>query len=234
MESYLEHRKRVKERFRKEGLDNFEERYVLELLLFYCVPRKDTKDLAIRLLEHFGSIVQVLDATPEELERVPGVGEGISTFLSLRKAVDRYYNIKKDSENQNKQLTTAEDFGAVLRSRFAHQRNEVVYVLCLDAKCKLLSCLFVGEGSVNSANVPIRRIVEICLNANATSVVLAHNHPGGLAFPSPEDVQTTHRLAQALSTVDIFLADHLIFTDGDHISMAQSGYYRPSENMIRL
>ena len=230
MDSHLEHRKRVKDRFRKEGLDHLEERYVLELLLFYCVPRKDTKELAVRLLEHFGSIVQVLDATPEELERVPGVGEGISTFLALRKAVDRYYNIKKDEESKQQPLLTSDDFGKMLKSRFVHQRNEVVYVLCLDAKCKLLSCLFVGEGSVNSANVPIRRIVEICLNANATSVVLAHNHPGGLAFPSAEDIQTTHRLAQALSTVDIHFADHLIFTDEDYISMAQSGYYRPTEN----
>lgn len=229
MDNHLEHRKRVKDRFRKEGLDNFDERYVLELLLFYCVPRKDTKDLAINLLNHFGSIVQVLDATPEELERVPGVGEGISTFLALRKAVDRYYKIKKDQEFTEKPLFTSDDFGRVLRSRFEHQRNEVVYLLCLDAKCKMISCLFVGEGSVNSANVPIRKVVEVCLNANATSVVLAHNHPGGVALPSPEDIQTTHRLAQALATVDVFLADHLIFADGDNISMAQSGYFRPSD-----
>ena len=234
MESYLEHRKRVKERFRKEGLDNFDERYVLELLLFYCVPRKDTKELAIRLLEHFGSIVQVLDATPEELERVAGVGEGISTFFSLRKAVERYYNIKRDEENQRMPLHTPDDFGNALKSRFVHQRNEVVYVLCLDGKCKQLGCLFVGEGSVNSANVPIRRIVELCLNANATSVVLAHNHPGGLAFPSADDVQTTKRLAQALATVDVYLADHLIFTEEDYISMVLSGYYRPSESMLSL
>lgn len=229
MDYHLEHRKRVKDRFRKEGLENFDERYVLELLLFYCVPRKDTKELAIDLLDHFGSIVQVLDATPEELERVPGVGEGISTFLALRKAVERYYQIKKDQEYSDCPLMTPEDFGRTLRSRFIHQRNEVVYVLCLDAKCKMISCLFVGEGSVNSANVPIRKLVEISLNANATSIVLAHNHPGGLAFPSAEDIQTTHRLAQALAAVDVYVADHLIFTEGDWISMAQSGYYKPSE-----
>ena len=74
------HRQRMKERFRKEGLDHFDERYVLELLLFYCIPRQDTKVFACRLLDHFGSIVRVLEATAEELERVPGVGEGVSTF----------------------------------------------------------------------------------------------------------------------------------------------------------
>lgn len=228
MENYIDHRKRVKDRFRKEGLENFDERYVLELMLFYCVPRKDTRDLAIRLLEHFGSIVQVLDATQEELERVPGVGEGISTFIAFRRELERYYRIKQD-EGPVEPLSTPEDFGRKLRAKFINQRNEVVYVLCLDAKCKLLSCLFVGEGSVNSANIPIRRIVEICLNANATSVVLAHNHPGGLAFPSGDDIQTTYRLAQALSTVDMYLIDHLIFADGDSISMAQSGYYKGVE-----
>lgn len=229
VENYVEHRKRVKDRFRKEGLENFDERYVLELLLFYCVPRKDTRELAIRLLEHFGSIVQVLDATPEELERVDGVGEGISTFLALRREVERYYRIKQDA-NPVEPLLSVEDFGKSLRAKFIHQRNEVVYVLCLDAKCKLISCLLVGEGSVNSANISIRKIVEICLNANATSIVLAHNHPGGLAFPSGDDIQTTYRLAQALSTVDIHFVDHLIFAEGDYISMAQSGYYKPSEN----
>lgn len=225
MENYLDHRKRVKERFRKEGLENFDERYVLELMLFYCVPRKDTRELAIRLLEHFGSIIQVLDATPEELDRVEGVGEGISTFISFRRQLERYYQIKQD-EAPIGPLTKPEEFGKMLRAKFVHQRNEMVYVLCLDGKCKPISCLFVGEGSVNSANIPVRRIVEICLNANATSVVLAHNHPGGLSFPSGEDIETTYRVAKALNTVDVYLADHLIFADGDYLSMAQSGYYK--------
>lgn len=231
MDQHTDHRKRVKDRFRKEGLDNFDERYVLELLLFYCVPRKDTKELAIRLLNHFGSIVHVLDATAEELERVPGVGEGISTFFALRRAVDRYYQIKRDDLDSQGPLNHADDFGKYLRARFEYQRNEVVYVLCLDAKCKPIGCLLVGEGGVNSASVPVRKVVEICLNANATSVVLAHNHPGGLAFPSQEDIQTTRRLAQALRAVDIYLADHLIFSDCDHISMVSSGYYHPGEIM---
>ena len=225
MENYIDHRKRVKDRFRKEGLDNFDERYVLEMMLFYCVPRKDTRELAIRLLEHFGSIVQVLDATPEELERVEGVGEGISTFLQFRKAVERYYRICK--EKTDEPISSVEQYGSILSSRFQGERNEVVYILCLDAKCKVVSCMFVGEGSVNSANVPIRRVVEMCLNANATSVVIAHNHPSGIAIPSTEDENTTYRLAQALRGVDIYLVDHLVFSEGDSISMAVSGYYNP-------
>lgn len=219
------HRQRMKERFRREGLDNFDERYVLELLLFYCIPRQDTKELACRLLEHFGSIVQVLEASAEELEKVPGVGEGVSTFLSLRGAVDRYYQMKKAAQ-QDTILDTSNACGTFLKPFFLRERNEVVYLLCLDAKCKVLSCKQLGEGSVNSANVPVRRIVETALNANATSVILAHNHPSGLAIPSNDDIQTTYRIAQALSAVDIQLVDHLVFTENDYISMNLSGYFR--------
>ena len=231
MHSHEGHRQRLRERFRQEGLDHFDEKHALELMLFYCVPRKDTNELADTLLKYFGgSITNVLDATPEELERVPGIGEAVSTFFSLRRAVDRYYMIKAN-QNPSEPLMTVADYGRSLLPYFRDQRNEVVYVLCLDAKGKKLSCLFVGEGSVNSANIPLRRIMEICLNANATSVVLAHNHPGGLAIPSVDDIQTTRRLAQAMATVDIQLLDHLIFTDDDFTSLVQSGYYIMSDHL---
>ena len=98
---------------------------------------------------------------------------------------------------------------------------------------KLLLCQQIGEGSVNSAGAPVRRIVETALSANATTVILAHNHPSGLAIPSPEDVQTTHRLAAALDTVDIILADHIIVADEDFVSLAQSGCYRPAYGGLR-
>ena len=107
-------------------------------------------------------------------------------------------------------------------------------MLCMDAKCKVLACKQVGEGSVNSAGVPIRRVVETALSANATMVVLAHNHPSGLALPSADDIQTTKRLAVALDTVEITLIDHLVFSDDDYVSMAQSGYYKPGESMCVL
>jgi DNA repair protein RadC len=100
-------------------------------------------------------------------------------------------------------------------------------LLCLDAKGKVICCRMVGEGGINSAGVPIRRIVEISLAAKATSVVLAHNHPSGIALPSPEDVSTTQRVATALDAVDVVLADHLVIADDDFTSLAQSGYYRP-------
>ncbi len=220
------HRQRLKDRFRKEGLENFEELYVLELLLFYCVPRQDTNEIAHRLLERFGSIVGVLVACPAVLEQVKVSGEGIITFLSLRSAVERYYQIKKAQQKEDI-LHNLEDCTQYMMGCFHEKRNETVYLLCMDAKCKVLGCTLVGEGSVNSAGVPIRRIVEMSIRANATAVVLAHNHPSGLALPSADDIQTTYRLAHALEAVDINLVDHLVYTSGDCVSIAQSGYYKP-------
>jgi len=225
------HRQRLKSRFLKEGLDNFEELQVLELLLFYCVPRKDTNPLAHLLLDRFGSLAQVLEAPAEELKKIPGVGESVATFLSLVTSVGRYYMVNRAAVGDI--LTDVEACGDYLKPRFYGRRNETVFLLCLDAKCKVLACKEVGEGSVNSAAVPIRRIVEMALGANATSVVLAHNHPSGVAVPSGDDIQTTRRLAMALSAVDIALVDHIVVADDDYVSMLQSGAYHPDSCQMK-
>ena len=160
------HRQRLKERFLREGLDNFEEHEVLELLLFYCIPRKNTNDIAHALINRFGTLAQVLDATPEELMKVPGIGESAATFLSLITSAARYYLVNR--ANQTVILSTVDACGKYLVPYFQSRRNETVFLLCLDAKCKVLCCKELGEGSVNSAAVPIRRIVEVALGANAT------------------------------------------------------------------
>ena len=222
MSIHKDHRQRVRERYLKEGLDGFSEVQVLELLLFYVIPRQDTNPIAHRLIDRFGSLHQVLEAPVEELEKVEGIGPNAALLLSLITAVARVYAVNR-TEKQ-KILRTIEDCGEYLKSFFIGRRSEMVYLLCLDAKCKVLGCREIGEGSVNSANVPIRRIVEIALGLNATSVVLAHNHPSGIALPSGEDVLTTHRVAAALSTVDIVLVDHIVVADDDYVSMVQSGH----------
>lgn len=221
------HRQRLKDRFRREGLDHFDEHQVLELLLFYCIPRKDTNPIAHALIQRFGSLSQVMEAPVEELEKVPGMGAGAATFLSLITAVGRYYLVNRTSQTEI--LRTIEQCGEYLVPFFYGKRNETVYLLCLDAKCKVLCCREVGEGSVNSANVSIRKIVEVALNANATTVILAHNHPSGLALPSAEDVQTTRQVAMALDAVEVTLADHIVVADDDYVSLVQSDYYRPRD-----
>ncbi len=222
------HRQRLKSRFRKEGLDNFDELYVLELLLFYCVPRRDTNPLAHKLLEKFGSLNGVLGASREELEKTEGINENISTFLSLITQVGRYYQVKQSQPGQI--LQTIDQCGNFLVPYFYGREVETVFMLCLDAKCKVICCKKVGEGSVNSANIPVRRIVEMALAVNATTVILAHNHPSGLAIPSADDVQTTLRVAKALEAVELILADHIVVCKDDFVSIVQSQYYKPQEN----
>ena len=216
------HRQRMKERFLAEGMDHFSDYQVLELLLFYAVPRKDTNPIAHALMDHFGTLSQVLEAPVEELEKVAGVGRNAAILMKLVTEVGRCYLV--DRSNRNVILETISECGDYLKSFFFGRRNETVFILCLDAKCKVLACREVGEGSVNSANVPIRRIVEMALSANATSVVLAHNHPSGLAFPSEEDVITTRRVAAALSMVEIRLVDHIIVADDDFVSLVHTGH----------
>lgn len=222
------HRKRLKERFLAEGLDNFNEVNALELLLFYCVQRQDTNPLAHRLLNHFGKLANVLEAPYVELMKVEGVTEHVATYLTMINSVGRYY--LKNRAADTKILLTTEACGDYLMPYFHSLQKETVFLLCLDAKCKVLACKKVGEGSVNSASISIRRIVETALGANAVSVILAHNHPSGVAVPSAEDIQTTKRLGMALHTVEITLADHLVFADDDFVSIVQSGKYSPREN----
>ena len=215
------------ERFNKEGLDHFDPVQVLELLLFYCIPRKDTNELAHALLKRFGSVSRVMDASIQELMQVPGVGKNTATFLHLAKQAGRYYQV--DSTRRGAMMRDTEDYGKYVLPYFIGRQKETVFLLCLNANCNVISCREVGEGEINTAIISPRRIVEIALAEKASTVVLAHNHPSGVALPSPEDVLVTQRLADALATVDVTLFDHLIVADDDYVSLVQSGLYRPGE-----
>lgn len=214
------HRARVKKRFLEEGLDSFSDIQALELLLYYVIPRVDTNPIAHDLLEHFGSLSQVLEAGVEELQKVKGVGENAAAFLTLIPQMGRFYLV--DRTKQASILPTLDSCAQYLLPRFFGRKTETVFLLCLDAKCKLLCCKEVGQGGANSTGISIRKIVETAIGVNASTVVLAHNHPSGLAVPSPEDIQTTRQIAQALRAVEITLADHIIVADDDYVSIAMS------------
>lgn len=219
---HKDHRKRMKERFLKQGLDGFTEFQALEFLLFFCIPQGDTNVLAHKLIDHFGSLSQVLEASVEELKKVNGIGDHSAILIQLMNQMARFYLV--DRAKREKVLPTIEDCARYLQPYFYGRMNETVFLLCLDAKCKALCCKEVGEGSINSAGISVRRIVETALREGATTVVLAHNHPSGIAIPSPEDIQTTRRVAAALQSVEIHLADHIVVADDDYVSMVQSGY----------
>ena len=226
MNIHAEHRQRVKKRFRSEGLEHFEELHALELLLFYALPREDTNPVAHDLLNRFGSLRNVLEAPVEQLMTVNKIGEHAAILLTLVKGIAQKYVI---SDVDLKALNTTAECGDYLVGRFIGRRDETVMLLCLDAKRAPLCCRVVSEGSVNAAEISTRKVVEAALAANATSVILAHNHPSGIAVPSMQDIDTTRRMGAALSAVDITLEDHIVVAGRDYVSLRESNYYDPED-----
>ena len=218
------HRKRLRERFLSEGLDGFAEHNVLELLLFYALPQGDTNELAHQLIDRFGSLAGVLDASPTDLCQVGHVGMYTASLLSLMPSLFRRYKLSGISRDDC--LNTTEKAGEYLLPLFTGLKNEVVYLVCLDAKCKPLCCRMLFEGTVNVAQINTRKTVELALTFNASSVILAHNHLSGVALPSAEDEATTLHVQTALEAVGVKLADHIIVADEDFVSLAQSGLIR--------
>ncbi|HCB99781.1 MAG TPA: hypothetical protein DEP42_00945 [Ruminococcaceae bacterium] len=208
-------------RFVAEGIDNFEPHVILEMILFYALPRQDTNEISHRLLDAFGgSLSSVLDASIEELQKVKGIGENAAILLKLFPEVCRRYLL--DQREAGRIVTSSDDAAQYLLPFFLGRTQEMVVMMCIDGKGKILFCDKVFEGSVNASAVSIRRIVEIVVRYTATDVLLAHNHPGGLAVPSEADIEVTGQIARALQTVGVRLIDHLIVAGGDWVSLAAS------------
>lgn len=216
------HRKRMRERFIKSGLDDFAPHNVLEFLLFYSIPRGDTNPIAHRLIDSFGSLSGVFDATPEELMKVKGVGESTAILISMVPQMARkYLEDKADSVNV---MGGCSDIGTYLLPKFVGRTNEALMMVSIDNKNKIISCSVVAEGTVDSAKVSRRRVMEEAMKVNATRVILAHNHPRGVAVPSSEDVVMTREIGKLFAQVGIELVDHIIIADDDYVSMAASGF----------
>ena len=216
------HREKMRQRFMTGGLDAFADHEILELLLYYAIPRRDTNPIAHALMERYGSLPAVLAAPMEELKRTEGIGESAAVLLHLVPQVCRRARLAQVGEDQV--LNSSERAGAYLLECFDGESREVIYQLCLDRKGKLLACKRLGEGSVASADLDVRRLVENAILTGASAVILAHNHPSGVALPSDGDYTATMRVRAALNAIGIELADHIIVADGDFVSMADSGY----------
>lgn len=216
------HREKMRQRFLKGGLETFADHEALELLLYYAIPRRDTNPIAHALMERYGSLTAVLSAPVEDLKKVEGVGESAAILLKLVPQVCRKARMA-DAAQENV-LNSSEKAGAYLLERFAGEKNEVVYQLCLDRKGKLIACKRVGEGGVANAELNIRRVMENAILTSASAVILSHNHPSGIALPSQDDYAATRRVQEALRTIGVALTDHIIVADGDFVSMADSGY----------
>ena len=221
MEEHAGHRERMRNRFLRFGLDNFDDHNVLELLLFYAVPRRDTNVIAHRLLDAFGTLDGVFDASPEALMAVEGVGPGAAALIRLVPEAARRYFIARTAPGQI--LADSEAAGRYLLPRFLTCRDETMYLVCMDGKLKVLDCREVSRGSATSVSVNARRVTQIALGQNASAVLLAHNHTSGIAIPSDEDVAVTLRLRALLAQVGVTLTDHIVVAGDDFVSMADSG-----------
>ena len=215
------HREKVRARFLTAGLDAFADHEALELLLYYAIPRRDTNPIAHALMERFGSLQAVLSAPPEELMETPYIKEKAAVLLRLAPAL--YQRVLMGGEDREIILDTRERIGEFFRRIFIAHATEVMYLLCLDGKGKKKSLLKLSEGDVGSVGINIRQIMEHALRAKAVMVVLAHNHPSGVALPSHEDQIATRMVGDALDTIGVRLVDHVIVADNDYISMAESG-----------
>lgn len=216
------HRDKMRRRFLSGGLEPFADHEALELLLYYAIPRRDTNPIAHALMERYGSLSAVLSAPAEDLEKVEGIGRSAAVLIKL---VPRLYQKARLADAaQETVLNSSERAGAYLIERFSGETHEVVYLLCLDRKGKLLSCKRMGEGGIASAGLDIRKLLETALLTSASAVILSHNHPSGVALPSADDFTATERAKTALESIGVQLADHIVVADGDFVSMADSGY----------
>ena len=219
-----QHRQRVRRRLMREGLDAFEEHQVLELLLFYAIPRQDTNDTAHRLIEAFGSLNAVLDAAPEDLVKVKGIGENAAVLLHLLPQLARRYT--QDAAEKTLTLRDADALRDYVLAKFVGHTSEQVFLLSLTAAGKLSHCAALAAGSMNAVQLDARHLLQTALRSSAASVILAHNHPGGIAVPSHNDVEATRQAANLFSAVGIRLADHMIVAGSEVFSMAATEKFR--------
>ncbi len=218
------HRGRLKERYVEYGLDSFSELHVLELLLFFCIPRGDVNPLAHRLLERFGSLAGVMDASEQELMSVKGVGSNTAMFLRLIPQFSRRYLISRNEKGAI--LDTADKSGEFIVPYYFGVEEERIYLISLDARLRVLSVDMVSGGDVSSAQISVRKLVACAIDKKAVNVILAHNHPSGALHPSDEDAAVTRQVRTAMKMMGIEMVDHIIVANNEYSSMALGGYFK--------
>lgn len=205
---HAQHRKRLRDQFLRNGLRSFEPHQMLELALFYSIPRQDTNPLAHRLLDTFGSLANVFNASYEELCRVPGISHNTAVFLMMqRQLFQEYY---KSIYQTGPSLSTTQKAAEFIVPHFVGLQEERLFLVCLDVNCRVVYADFLSEGSSMSVSAPTRAIFSAALSHHAAAVLLAHNHPHHYAFPSVQDVECTRSIVNTLLAADICLLDHFI------------------------
>ena len=220
-EQHKGHRERLRERFEKGGFTGFHDYEVLEMLLTFIFRQGDVKPLAKELIKTFGSFSKVLDASVLELENIKDMGKASALSLHAFRETMAYYfqnHVTVDKE----QITKMSALVEMLRASIGHKQNEILFAIFLNAKNEVLATKELGEGTISQASAFPRKIVEEALKQKATSIILAHNHPGGIAEPSEHDESITTEIQKALALVEVSLQDHIILANNEYYSFKRN------------
>ncbi len=214
------HRSRLRKRYIDEGLDGFQLHEVLELLLFYAVPRRDVNTLAHKLINEFGSISAVLGASVDDLMKYGKLTESAAVLLNLIPHLSRIYS--KDKWGEKPVLKDRTTVGRFAVDLFRGANYEQFYVICLDSANSLISCEKISEGTINETAVYPRLVIQSVIKCNANKVYLAHNHPSGSLMPSWSDTEITDKIEVALGSIDVELADHIIVGGNEYAFLSDA------------
>ena len=204
------HRERIKEKFLKNGIDGFAEYEILELLLTYCIPRKDTKPIAKELLNKFKSLDNIFKADFDKLSAIDGLGKNSIVFLKL---ID-----KETLKISNKDILLK-----YLRNKIGYEEIEKFYVLYLSSSNEVIEFEENSVGTLDRSSVYPREIYKKIINLNAKSVILAHNHPSDNITPSKCDIELTNEIAKGLKNFGALLIEHIIITKNSYFSFLEEG-----------
>lgn len=202
------HRKRLENRYLSGGADAMSDHNLLELLLFFSIPRVDTNESAHRLLETFGSLEGVLKADHIALTSVNGIGE--KTALQIKLIFDIYNRINEQKSAGKRNMLVKENVKDFLVSRMSKYNDEVLMLLMLNLSGELIRSCVIGTGGKKFVGIDIRKILEPAYACNAASVIIAHNHPDGILIPSAEDISATAHIYSSLKPLHLDLSEHYI------------------------
>lgn len=215
------HRARMKARVRRDGLDGLAEHEVLEYLLFFAIPRKDTNELAHRLIDHFGSFCKVLEAGEEELQKVEGIGPSSAELIHALLPLYRYYQRRsRGPVTSLREVEKAIEYALLLDWSLQDER---VYLVLMNEKFYPLRTVLLGEGTPNQVQINRSKALREAARSNATCAMLVHNHPGGFARPSGADLQVTDNMKLVLANLDVELIDHIVVAGSEACSLRQMG-----------
>jgi len=218
---FHEHRKRLKEKFKKAGFVGFHEYEALEFLLTYAIPRRDVKPLAKSLLEKFGDFQGVLEAPVEELAGFPGMGEHSALLIKLARDCSDMF-LKKKAVKKSR-VCCAPDLINYCRMSMAGLKDEQFRVVFLNTQNEIIEIETVQEGTIDQSVVYPRKVMERALYYKAAALIFVHNHPGGKVRPSMADKEITNSLVTAATAMDIEVHDHIIIGKEGYFSFRDAG-----------